>query len=241
MNYGDDFQRLSKYGRETLKGRSLAWDQKPPLYKAYPAELERVELDKPDRSGGKPLFDLLQNRRSERDFKFTSISRKILSQILWAAQGISLATKHHQFRTAPSAGALYPVETYCLVNNVEDLKNGIYHYTVPYHTLVLIKEGNFGTELAQAALGQSMLRDAAFVMVWSAMIERSKWKYEQRAYRYIYMDAGHIAQNAALAAVSLGLGSCQIGAFFDEEVNNIIEVDGEQETAIYMTAIGKTW
>lgn len=240
MNYGDDFQRLSKYNRQTLGGRTLDWDSKPALYKKYPPELERFELEKPDRSGGRPLFSLLQERRSERNYRESVLPGIKLSQVLWAAQGISLATEYHQFRTAPSAGGLFPIETYCVINNVEGFNPGVYHYQIPFHTLVLVKKGNFGTELARAALGQKMLRDASFNLVWSAMIERSKWKYEQRAYRYIYLDAGHIAQNTALAAVSCGLGSCQVGAFFDEEVNKIIDIDGVNEFAVYMTSIGET-
>lgn len=240
MNYGDDFQRLSKYARETLQGRNLDWNRKPPLYKQYPPDLERFELEKPDREGGLPLYSLLQQRRSERRYKNATLPAKKLSQVLWATQGITLATEYHQFRTAPSAGGLFPVETYCIVNKVEGFKPGVYHYQVPYHTLVLVKEGGHGAALARAALGQTMLRDAAFNLVWTAMIERSKWKYEQRAYRYIYLDAGHIAQNAALAALSCGIGSCQVGAFFDEEVNRVINVDGVSEFAIYMSSFGET-
>lgn len=239
MSYGDDFQRLSKYYREEMQGRSLDWDNKPPLYKKYPPELERFELEKPDRTDGKPFYSLLQKRRSERNFSKDILESNKLSQVLWATQGISLANEYHQFRTAPSAGGLFPIETYCIINRVEGFKPGVYHYQVPYHCLVLLKEGDYGTELARAALGQKMLRDAAFNLVWSAMIERSKWKYEQRAYRYIYLDAGHIAQNTALAALSCGLGSCQVGAFFDEEADKIIGVDGKSEFAIYMSAIGK--
>ncbi len=238
MNFGDDYQRLSKYSRESLKGRSLDWDRKPPLYKIYPPELERFPLQKPDREGGLPLYRTLRQRRSQRNFRKVALEVAQLSQVIWATQGITLATENHQFRTAPSAGGLFPIETYCVINQVEDFKPGVYHYQVPYHTLVLLKEGDFGSALAQAALGQVMMRDAAFNLVWSAMVERSKWKYEQRAYRYIYLDAGHIAQNTALAAVSCGLGSCQVGAFFDDEVNGIIGLDGEKETAIYLTAVG---
>ena len=238
MNYGDDFQRLSRYNRQSLGGRTLDWDHKPAPYKKYPPELEKFELEKPDQSGGGTLYSLLKQRRSERNYRKTSLSGGILSQIIWATQGITLATEHHQFRTAPSAGGLYPIETYCVINSVEGFKPGVYHYRVPDHLLTLLKEGDFGLELARAALGQKMLRDASFNLVWSAMIARSSWKYEQRAYRYIYLDAGHIAQNAALAAVSCGIGTCQVGAFFDEEVNKIINVDGVNEFAIYMSAIG---
>jgi SagB-type dehydrogenase family enzyme len=172
--------------------------------------------------------------------KFTdeAVKSSLLSQILWAAQGITRVNEYHQFRAAPSAGGLFPIETYLAINRVDNIEPGVYHYQVPYHNLVLLKSGHFGAELAKAALSQKMIRDAAFSLVWTAIVERSKWKYDQRAYRYIYLDAGHIGQNAALTAVACGLGSCQVGAFFDDEVNAIIEVDGISETAIYMTAIG---
>jgi len=240
MTHGDDFQKLSKYKQETMQGKSLDWAKKPGTYKLYPPELERVELDKPNLAGGSPLYEILRKRRSERVYKDLPVPKRTLSQIIWAAQGITLVTEYQQFRTAPSAGALYPVETYCVINNVDSVKPGVYHYQVPYHTLVLLKEGYYGSSLAQAALGQTIPQLASFIFVWSAVPERAKWKYDQRAYRYIYLDAGHIAQNAALAATSCGLGSCQIGAFFDDEVNKVIGVDGKTETAIYMTAIGKT-
>ncbi len=239
MRYGDDYQRLSRYSRETIGGKSMDWDRKPPLYKQYPANLKRFDLEKPDRSGGEPLYHLLQQRRSVRNYNPDKVSGSKFSQVLWASQGITLSTEYHQFRTAPSAGGLFPIETYCVVNNVDGFPAGVYHYQVSYHSLILLKEGNFGLDLARAALGQKMMRDASFNLVWTAMIDRSKWKYDQRAYRYIYLDAGHIAQNAALAAVSCGLGSCQIGAFFDEEVEQIIGVDGEKEFVIYMTSVGR--
>lgn len=239
MNYGDDFQSLSKYNRHSLQGRSLDWTNKPPLYKKYPPDLERFALEKPDGDGGLPLFKLLQQRRSIRNYSNAAPDSRKLSQVIWASQGISMANEYHQFRTAPSAGGLFPIETYCVINRVKDFQQGVYHYQVPYHSLVLLKEGNFGSALARAALGQQMLSDAAFALIWSAMIERSKWKYEQRAYRYIYLDAGHIAQNTALAALACGLGTCQVGAFFDDEVNEIIGVDGIKEFAIYMSAVGE--
>jgi len=239
MSYGDDYQRLSRYSRDTIGGKSLDWDRKPPLYKQYPSNLKRFDLEKPDRSGGEPLYHLLQQRRSVRNYNPDKVSGSKLSKVLWASQGISLSTEYHQFRTAPSAGGLFPIETYCVINNVDGFPAGVYHYQVSYHSLILLKEGNFGLDLARAALGQKMMRDASFNLVWTAMIDRSKWKYDQRAYRYIYLDAGHIAQNTALAAVSCELGSCQIGAFFDEEVEQIIGVDGEEEFVIYMTSVGK--
>jgi len=239
MNYGDDYQKLSKYTRDKLKGKNLDWEKKPALYKKYPSELERVELKKPQFKENRNLYEIIRQRRSVRRFMCENLDPQVFSDIMWAGQGVTLTTEHHQFRAAPSAGALYPIETYCVINRVEGFIPGVYHYQVPYHNLVLIKEGDYGKELAQAALGQRMIDEAAFNLVWSAMIERSKWKYDQRAYRYIYLDAGHIAQNVALAAVTSGLGSCQIGAFFDGEVDRVIGVDGESEFSLYITAVGK--
>jgi SagB-type dehydrogenase family enzyme len=238
MSYGDDFQAKSKYDRNSLQGKALDWAHKPAPYKTYPATFEQVALESPRTEGGGDYFELLLKRRSIRNYGPDAMDLKTLSQLLWASQGISLYKEEHQFRTAPSAGALYPIETYVLVNHVHRLQQGIYHYDVPGHKLTRIREGDFGKDLTRAALGQRMVMKAPVVFVWSALVQRSKWKYEQRAYRYIYLDAGHIAQNLALAAVSLGLGSCQIGAFFDTEANEVIGLDGVEETVIYMTSVG---
>jgi SagB-type dehydrogenase family enzyme len=116
---------------------------------------------------------------------------------------------------------------------------GIYHYDVEETQLVLQREGNYGREASQAALGQELVADAGAVFVWTAMVERSKWKYRERAYRYIYMDVGHIGQNLYLAATALDLGCCTIGAFYDEEVDRLVGVDGEKEISVYMGAVGR--
>jgi SagB-type dehydrogenase family enzyme len=116
---------------------------------------------------------------------------------------------------------------------------GLYHYEVRSHSLELIREGDQRSRVARAALDQEMAHTANVVLVWTAVFARSKWKYDQRAYRYVYLDAGHIAQNVALAAQGMGLGSCQIAAFYDDEVNELLGVDGTAESAIYMTAVGR--
>ena len=181
----------------------------------------------------------MKRRRSVREFREKPISITDLSQILWASQGITQKMQGIGLRTTPSAGALYPIETYLVINNVSELEAGIYHYTVEAHELEQIKKGDFRNPVARAALDQEVTYYAGVVFVWTAIFNRSKWKYEQRAYRYIYLDAGHIAQNAALSAVALGLGSCQIAALYDEEANGVLGVDGINESTIYMTAVGK--
>jgi SagB-type dehydrogenase family enzyme len=125
-----------------------------------------------------------------------------------------------------------------VVNRVEGILAGVYHYSVRRHCLEKIKAGDFSSEIAIAALGQRMCLEAAAVIVWTAIFRRSKWKYGQRAYRYIYLDAGHMGENLALAATGIGLGTCQVGALFDEEVNQIIGVDGTEESVVYMSGVG---
>lgn len=163
---------------------------------------------------------------------------KQLSYLLWASTGIQRVEQGFAFRTAPSAGALYPIETYLMVHRVEQLEPGVYHYDILHHRLDLLTKGDCRGSIARAALDQSMCASAAVVFVWAGVFNRSKCKYGQRAYRYIYLDAGHIAENLALGAVSLGLGSCQIAAVYDDEVNSIIGVDGKKESVLYLSVVG---
>jgi SagB-type dehydrogenase family enzyme len=234
---GDLFQQETKYIREKLSGGPLIWSAKPKTYKTYPAS-SKIKLDKPDVKGGMPLWEAIQTRLSIRSYRNISLEKKYLSQLLWATQGISREAMDFEFRTAPSAGALYPVETYLVLNNVEEVEPGVYHYDVKSHQLDLLKRGDFRMKVAHAALDQDMAYSANVVFVWTALFERSKWKYKQRAYRYVYLDAGHIAENLALAAVALGLGTCQIGALYDDEVNELIDIDGEEESILYMSTVG---
>jgi SagB-type dehydrogenase family enzyme len=234
---GDRFQEETKYRRSGLKGGTLDWSRKPELYKEYPG-LKRLELPPFDSIKTLSVVEALKARRSVRHYSGKPLSREQLSFLLWSAGGIQRVERGHQFRTAPSAGALYPIETYLVVDAVGELAPGLYHYHVESHRLEELRLGQLGHDLAQAALDQKMCLEAAVVFVWTAVFYRSKWKYEDRAYRYIYLDAGHMAQNLALAAASVGLGTCQVGALFDDEVNHLIGVSGTDESVIYMSLVG---
>jgi SagB-type dehydrogenase family enzyme len=131
------------------------------------------------------------------------------------------------------------VETYIVANRVDELSAGIYHSSVKEKNLALLKEGAFGRDLNRAALGQEMLEHAGCVFVWTALVGRSKWKYRERAYRYIYMDAGHLGQSLYLAATALNLGCCTVGAFFDEEMEQLMGIDGKEEITVYLGAVGR--
>ncbi len=234
---GDDFQTETKYIRTKSFGGNLDWANKPETYKSYPIS-KTVPLPSQFKEPTLTFTEVLQKRKSIRSFSTQPLSKVDLAFLLWASTGIQRIEHGYEFRTAPSAGALYPIETYIMANNVEDLSEGIYHYNIKNHLLEEIKLGNFGSKLAHAALDQEMCADASVVFIWTAIFGRSKWKYKERAYRYIYLDAGHIAQNLALASTSITCGSCQIGAFFDDEMNSILDIDGLQESVICLSVIG---
>jgi SagB-type dehydrogenase family enzyme len=235
---GDAFQRQTKYHRGHLPGGRLDWGNKPLPYKRYPSA-QKIPLSAVDATGGPPMWDVISKRRSVRRFAAPSMAERDLSQLLYASQGTSAVRHGLALRTAPSAGALYPIETYVIANSVDGIEAGLYHYGVEQHELELLRSGDLGLEVAYAALDQEMALRADAVLVWTAVFPRSKWKYRQRAYRYVYLDAGHIAQNVALAAVALGLGSCQVAAIYDDEANALLGVDGLDESAIYMTVVGR--
>ena len=242
---GDKFQQETKYEPSRMPRHKLLWDAKPALYKEYP-EAQKIELPSFDPNHPMSLDRTLKQRKSVRDFQQQPISKDQLSYLLWASTGIQRIEGGYEFgfsqsggpRTVPSAGALYPIETYVVVNDVRKLEAGVYHYSIKAHQLEQLKQGEFRQEITAAALGQGMCQASAVVFVWSAVFERCKWKYGQRAYRYIYLDAGHIAENLALAAVSLNLGSCEIGALYDNQVNAILGIDGTEESVVCMAVVG---
>jgi len=234
---GEKFQRETKHRRERLIGREMDWNRRPERYKTYP-DRPRSPLPSPG-STSVTLDQALRSRSSVRDFASEPLSQEDLSYLLWACTGITRREKGYEFRTAPSAGALYPIETYVAVNDVHGVQPGIYHYAIADHALEQLRKGGLGNELARAALDQGMCARAPVVFIWTALFERCRWKYDQRAYRYIYLDAGHVAQNLALAAVSLELGSCQVAAAFDDEINELLGVDGEEESVLYLSIVGR--
>lgn len=236
---GDLYHQETKYRREAMPRGGLDWAHQPSPYKEFPYALKLFSIRPPDQKGGKSLWEAISQRRSIREFSNQSITFSELSQLIWATQGVTLKALGFEFRASPSAGALYPIETYLAVNRVEEIPPGLYHYNVKERQLMFLKEGYLGPELCQAGLGQEMLEEAACVFVWTAMVDRSKWKYRERAYRYLYMDVGHIGQTLYLAATALNLGCCTVGAFFDEEVDRVIGVDGKNEISVYLGAVGR--
>jgi SagB-type dehydrogenase family enzyme len=255
---GRVFQEKTAYHRRAMEEHELDWRSKPPTYKFYlhapVISLPSPALD-PSEQPASDLWTCFSRRRSVRSFSPEPLTLPELSRLLWASAGVtsSFITPHGQdfYRAAPAAGALYPVETYVVANNVADLEPGLYHYRVTgvdilerpivegSHALEQLKVGDLRKDIASAALEQPMCGKAGAVFLWTAVFERGEWKYRQRAYRYFYLDAGHIAAHLSLAAIALGLGSCPVAAFFDDEVNALVGIDGRSEGAVYMTAVGR--
>lgn len=234
---GQKFHQGTEHTLANVLGSVLRWRVQPPLYKRYESA-KRVELPEPAYRG-MALEDAIRRRRSVRRYSGEPLSLKEVSILLFAAQGATGRSGSSALRTAPSAGALYPFEIYLVVNNVQSLNKGIYHYSVIDHSLELLSEGDYRNEIVSAALDQDMVGKACVTFVLAAVFKRTTWKYGNRGYRYAYMEAGHISQNIALQATSLGLGSVGVGAFYDDRVNNLIGIDGSSEAAIYLHAVGK--
>lgn len=194
-----------------------------------------IDLPKPRYSGQVSLEETLQKRRSVREFSKESITLKEVSQILWAAQGITDSNKK---RTAPSAGALYPMKVYLLAGNVRELRAGIYLYEPGKHQLIKIIDGDFRDSLCNAALGQPWVKNASLNIVITAVYEITTRKYGDRGIRYVHIEAGHVGQNILLQAESLGLGAVPVGAFHDGEVKRILNLK-ENEQPLYIIPVGK--
>ena len=193
-------------------------------------------LPEPNKTSKTSIEEAILKRRSVRDYKDEQLTLKEISQILWSSQGITDSAAGH--RTAPSAGALYPLEIYLVVRKVEGLDAGVYHYLPNGHKLEKILEGDFITQLASAALGQSFIKNAAASLVISGVYDRTTKRYDERGIRYVHMEAGHAAQNVYLQVESLGLGTVTAGAFSDDEVKKLLKL-GIEETPLYIMPIGR--
>lgn len=187
-----------------------------------------VELPAPRTDGPMSLERALAERRSVRDFTDERLTLEELAQLLWAAQGI---TADWGGRTAPSAGALYPLEVYAVT------PGGLYHYLPDGHRADVLRADDLRRPLAAAALGQAAVAVAPAVLVIAAVFRRTEVKYGERAERYVHLEAGHAAQNVLLQAVALGLGGVPIGAFSDREVQRVLGLPADHEP-LYLIPVG---
>ena len=195
------------------------------------AKTKEIQLPVPIQKGEMPLEGAISKRRSQREFMQKELDWAQIGQLLWAAQGITAKKWGYEFRSAPSAGALYPMEIYVVS------KEGLFHYLPSGHKLEVLNQKDLRNSLAGAALGQEPVREAPVVIVICTVYERVTRKYGKRGIRYAHIEAGHVAQNVHLQAVALGLGSVSIGAFSDEEIKNVLSLPPDHEP-LYIIPVG---
>ncbi|MDA0269138.1 MAG: SagB/ThcOx family dehydrogenase [Cyanobacteria bacterium] len=233
------YHRWSQPGYGEAIATILNWGQQPPLYKTYP-DSPPLDLPPPALEGvsTQDLTATILKRRSHRNYNASKALPLLqLSQVLHLAQGIT--DENRDFRTVPSSGALYPLEIYAIVHRVEGLEPGLYHHAIQHHQLELVKAGDLRQPLIKAGLSQDFLGEAQVCFVVSGIFQRTRWKYHERTYRYVLMEAGHLGQNLYLAATALNLGVCGIGAFFDDSLNELLNLDGQTEAAVYLVTVGE--
>jgi SagB-type dehydrogenase family enzyme len=235
---GQLYHQWSKPTYAGLLTKALHVAPQPSPYKRYP-ETPSARLPRPAERFGPSLPEVVARRRSVREYARRPMSLDALSSLLAYSAGVTdVRDPTLAFRAVPSSGALYPIELYLVVFDVEGLEPGVYHYGVERHELALLTSGDFRREVFRAALSQEMIGSASLVVVMTALFARVQWKYLDRSYRYALLEAGHLGQNVYLAATALGLGPCGIGAFFDDDLNYLLGVDGYDEAAVYLMAVG---
>lgn len=198
---------------------------------------EKISLPDPRTDSDVSVEEAINNRRSRRSYADTFLSLKQISQLLWAAQGIT-GSAHGGLRSAPSAGALYPMEIYLVNGGGKDLSEGVYKYSPRDHLLVKTIDQDKRKELSRAALGQSPVSSAPAVLVFCAVYERVTGKYGERGVRYVHMEAGHCSENVYLQCESLDLKTVSIGAFRDEMVRDVLNLE-KNEAPLYLMPVGK--
>ena len=195
----------------------------------------QIETDAAD------LRQAIERRRSCRRYAETALSLEELSFLLWCTQGVrQLQPDVATFRTVPSAGARHAFETYLLVNRVEGVVPGLYRFLAIEHQLAEVRTGaDLGDKLARACFGQQFVAASAATFVWTALAYRMTWRYGQRGYRYLLLDAGHACQNLYLSAEAIACGVCAVAAFDDAAVDRLLGIDGRKHFAVYLAAVGK--
>ena len=189
----------------------------------------RSKLPDPSTTGTHPLEDAIRSRRSVRDFKSDPVSEQDISQLLWAAQGV---TGDQGYRAAPSAGAFYPLETYVITDE------GVYHYLVEAHSLERVADGDVRSAVRAVSFDQSCITSAPAAFLFTAVYERTCREYGGRGRMYVHMDVGHAAQNLLLQAEALGLAGVPVAAFDPAEVSRILSLP-EDEEPVYLVPIGR--
>ena len=215
----------------------------PPVQQPVPPGSRIIKLPKRETWSIPPcdLQTAIANRESHRRFTAESLSLDELAFLLWSTQGVrEVVHEAAVLRTVPSAGCRHPFETYLAVLRVESLEKGIYRYLPLDHSLVYVKAvENLSAHLTAATHGQSFVGQAAVTFIWTAIPDRTEWRYAEASYKVIALDAGHVCQNLYLACEAIGAGTCAIAAYNQTLADELLGVDGDEEFAVYIAPVGK--
>ncbi len=242
QNVGRVFMEMTRYENLSISDQQQGVTP-PPLEKPYPGKGDQIILPNPA-SIQTPRVDLreaIEIRSSIRSYARNPLTMSELAYLLWQTQGIKeIVDPYYTKRTVPSAGGRHSFEMYLLINRVEGVAPGLYRYLAFSHRLLPIDiSSGIADRVMSACLGQPFVRSSAVTFIWSCVIYRMSWRYSERAYRLVHLDAGHVCQNLYLAGEQIGCGTCAIGAFDDEEMARIIGADGIEEFVIYLATVGK--
>lgn len=237
---GREFMEKTKYKYLGESDQAKNMPQ-PSLELKYEDNKNIIDLPRPEEvKVDIGLIEAMESRRSLRRYSEKPITLQELSYLLWCTQGVKKASYNATFRMVPSAGARHALETYLLINNVSGLQPGLYRFLAMEHKLLEVKiDTNIVNNLVKACLNQGFIEKSAVTFIWVAVPYRMTWRYGERGYRYMLLDAGHVGQNLYLGAVGIDCGVCVIGAYDDDAVNEILGIDGKKQFAIYLATVGK--
>ena len=206
--------------------------RKPQIDLPSPSEIDEVSID---------LRKVIEERKSVRTYHEKPLSLVELSWLLWCTQGVKqISERPSTIRTVPSAGARHSFETYLIINRVNGLKPGLYRFIATKHKLLVLDlDETLVDKFSAANWSSEMLSNSAVIFIWVAISDRMTYKYGNRGFRYLHLDAGHVCQNLYLASEAIECGSCAVGGFYDDTVNALLNLDGEEKFVIYMGTVGK--
>lgn len=231
----------SSHERARLIEPAIDHHRQPGRFRTYPGAA-RFALPGRDFAVEMSLGQAIEKRRSIREIALRPLPLEALGRLLHTGYGVrghrKMGGEWAADRTTPSAGGRYPLELYVATQQVEGLADGVYHYDARAHELELRSAGLAQPAIADLTVGQEVARDANVVIVVTAVRDRTMWKYGQRGYRYVWIDAGHVGQNVYLVATALGLGPTAIGGFFDGEMNALLKLPSDEE-AVYVLCVGQ--
>lgn len=239
---GKTFWELTKHKYMPVSPQNSGVPQ-PPLELPLDPDAELIPLPKPVDLELPPidLWQAINQRKTLRNYADLPLTLEEFSLLLWATQGVHrISSRPVTLRTVPSAGARHAFETYILVNDVVGLTPGLYRFAAIDHALQAVDlSEDINARITTACEDQTQVSRSAATFIWAAVIERMTWRYPERGYRYILLDAGHVCQNLYLAAEALQCGVCAIAAYDDDLLNHELGLDGETQFTVYVASLGK--